>query len=233
MAILNQRLLGLDLFRGVAIILMMLFHLSFDLNHFRFIEIDIYGGMFWKYARWVIVSMFLLAVGYSLYLAYNEKIIWEKVFKRLRTLTLYAVLISVVTYFIFPTSWIYFGVLHFILLASLLGLLFVRIPWIALLTSVIIFAGSFFGWLHTVWLYKFLQPLLMLPRHAEDLVPLFPWFGCVLLGIFLASKNVIPQVPSIKVIQKIAFLGRHSLIIYMVHQPLFFGVLLLVTQFFL
>ncbi len=229
----KERLVGLDFFRGLAIILMMMFHLSFDLNYFHIIQIDIYRGDFWKYARWIIVSMFLLAVGYSLYLSYHEKILWSKVLKRVRLLALYALLISLVTYFIFPTSWIYFGVLHFILVASLLGLLFVRQPWIALATSIVILVGTYAGWLSTSWLYEWLKPILFLPRHAEDLVPLFPWFALVLLGIFLGSRGIIGKMPTVRPVKEIAFLGRHSLVIYMVHQPLFFGVLLVITQFFL
>ena len=78
----TTRLVGLDIFRGWAILLMVLFHFSYDLNYFKFIHIQMQIDPFWVYARYVIVSMFLLSVGISLALVHRTHIQWHKVYKR-------------------------------------------------------------------------------------------------------------------------------------------------------
>ena len=69
-----------------------------------------------------------------------------------------------------------------------------------------------------------------------DYEPIFPWFGVVLIGMglgeFLYPEGVrsftLPQIPEI-VVRPLAFLGRHSLIIYLVHQPIIILVIAAVT----
>jgi len=76
------------------------------------------------------------------------------------------------------------------------------------------------------------------PIQTADFVPLFPWFGCVLSGIVLA-RLILPRLPGTtlvdwrpgnKATRIVAWGGRHSLLVYLVHQPLFIGALMLATQ---
>lgn len=221
-----MRYLQLDFIRGIAIILMVMFHISFDLNYFHFIHIDIYNhhSLHWYYFRLVIVTLFLLSVGISLVLSYENTLNRKKLIKRLIVLGGASALISLVTYFIFPHSWIYFGVLHFITLATLLGLPFIRHEYIALILGVSIILLYKFDAISMHPIFNFIAPYLHLPHRTEDLVPLTPWFGVVLIGIFLGKKRLFlfPLVQN-SFTQKIAFLGKHSLFIYLAHQPLFFG----------
>ena len=221
----------LDIFRGWAILLMIAYHFTYDLNHFGIIQINMDHDLFWVYARYMIVTMFLLSVGISLALVHTPVIQWKKIRKRTLILGGAALSVSIVTYIQFPHTWVYFGILHFILMASWLGLLFLGHPRLALLTVFVIFLGSAMGWLHTHGLFTFLQaPLHLPPGYTEDIVRIFPWFAVVLIGIILVSYDL--HLKALKNIfftqdrfinKKIAFLGRHALLIYLIHQPILFG----------
>lgn len=227
----GRRVFEADFLRGTAIVLMVIFHFCFDLNHFGYADFDIYRGEFWKIFRIVIVSTFLVVMGASLVYAYSGGINLQKVKKRVLIMGGSAALITFATIFIFPKSWIYFGIIHFVLVASVAGLLFVKRPQIALLTGIAIVTAYQFGYLPTSWLYDFLQPVLSLPVYTEDIVRFFPWFGVVLIGIFLGHKNFFGlKIPEIAASEKIALLGRHSLLIYLVHQPVLFGAMMVINQ---
>jgi uncharacterized membrane protein len=87
------------------------------------------------------------------------------------------------------------------------------------------------GWLQgvrveTTWLvWLGLEPV---NYAANDYFPLIPWFGVVLLGIFVGNtiyddqgrRFLLPAWSSALPARMLQFLGRHSLLIYMVHQPL-------------
>ncbi|QOR61992.1 heparan-alpha-glucosaminide N-acetyltransferase [Sulfurovum sp. ST-21] len=234
----NKRIEGLDIFRGIAICLMICFHFFYDLNHFNLIEIDLGHDTFWLAFRYLIISMFLIGAGISLALTHQNGIRWKHVLRRSIILFAASLAISVVTYLQFPSSWVYFGIIHFIFIASLAGLLFIRFPAVALILAAILLIGSFFQWFHMHWLFSMLQPLLMLPsRYTVDLVPFVPWFAAVLLGIFLTGYNLHfkpfhfleMSMRSIRTASPLSFLGRHSLLIYLLHQPLIFGIFLLLV----
>ncbi|WP_418640359.1 heparan-alpha-glucosaminide N-acetyltransferase [Sulfurimonas sp. ST-27] len=224
MSKLQTRYFDLDFIRGIAIVLMVVFHFCFDLNNFHFIDINIYHGVFWHYFRYVIVSLFLLCVGVSLYLVNESGYNFTKDLKRFFLIFANAMLVSAASYFTFPHSFIYFGILHFIAFASLLALAFVKFPKIALLAGITIIVLSYNNTLHMHWLYNILKMPLHLPKHPEDLVPFTPWFGVVLVGIFIGCKKLfIFNTVQNYFTKKVSFLGKHSLLIYMIHQPVLFG----------
>jgi uncharacterized membrane protein len=232
----NKRLIGVDVLRGVAIVLMVVFHFCYDLNHFGFINIEIVRGDFWLYFRTLIVTIFLFVVGVSLALAHRDGIDWQKVKSRALILFVASLMVTVATYIIFPRAWVYFGVLHAIWLFSLLGLFFLKRGYLALLLGVgIIVLYKYFGvTMHP--LYLLLQAPLSLPRFTVDLVPLFPWFGVVLLGIALVEFRMERVVfdnrlftSGSEVHKKLALAGRHALAIYLLHQPVLFSLVWVAT----
>ena len=221
-----MRYLQLDFIRGIAIILMIIFHLSFDLNNFHFIDIDIYNrdGRDWFYFRMLILTIFMGSVGISLALVNENGINFQKSLKRFITLGAASLVITIASFITFANSWIYFGVLHFVALASVVSLAFIRYEWIALVIGLVIVTLFNLDIISMRWLFDILAPLLHLPKHTEDLVPFTPWLGVVLIGIFIGKKRLFlfPLVEN-KLTQYIAFLGKHTLVIYLVHQPIFFG----------
>ena len=223
----------IDGLRGVAIVLMMAYHFTFDLNYFNVVHIDFNHNHFWLSARALIVSMFLGLVGVSLYLANGSGFNKQRFWRRIGILVLCALGVSVASYIMFPRTMIFFGILHFIIVGRLLGVLFVRFYWTNLaLGCVVILVGLL---AHDA---LFNQPALQwvgLMTHkpaTEDYVPLFPWFGVVLIGIFLGKYIYSGPVPDFgrwqgntPIGHVLTLAGRNSLLIYMSHQPLFIGIL--------
>ncbi|MCK5809876.1 MAG: DUF1624 domain-containing protein, partial [Cocleimonas sp.] len=174
----KQRLHYLDVIRGIAIILMVVYHFCFDLDNFNIIQVDMDTSPLWRGFRYFIITLFLSTMGISLALTHSKKICWVCLKKRTLLLGSAAILVSLASYLQFPQTWIYFGILHFILFASWLGLLFIGKPWLSLMTAILILVGTTLGWLHTDTLFSLVQqPLHLPPEYTEDLVTLFPWFA--------------------------------------------------------
>jgi len=226
----KKRIAGLDTFRGWAILLMISYHFTYDLNLFKIISVDMNHTISFLTFRYTIMTMFLLGVGISLALVHKHDIKWTNVKKRMLQLGIASTLVTIATYTQFPHSWVYFGILHFIFIASLLALFFLPYPKITLFTSILIFLGYFTKIFHMHNLFSLLQPLLHLPRYTEDLVPIFPWFAIVLLGIFIVQHNWQEKLFSLKFLNSknslnrlLKIMGKHSLLIYLAHQPILFA----------
>ncbi len=226
----KNRVIGVDIFRGWALLFMTIYHFNYDLSYFHIININLNNSKFFLLFRYIIISMFLLSMGISLSLVHKKSISWKRLNKRIFLLTISSITVTIVTYIIFPNSWIYFGILHFILLSSILALPFLNYPKIALLFAILIFIGSATGNLTVHPIFNLLQPILHLPPiHSEDLVPIFPWFGVVLLGIVIAYYDLHLKIFNQKIFNNnsklnrvLKFMGQHSLIIYLIHQPILF-----------
>ncbi|MBE8159088.1 MAG: DUF1624 domain-containing protein [Betaproteobacteria bacterium] len=221
-----KRLIGLDILKGLAVLLMIIYHFFFDLHYFQYLQID-FLDTFWQAFRYLIVSLFLFSVGVSLVLAHREKIHLHKVIKRFVLLGIAAFSVSIISYFLFPNSWIYFGILHFIWAASLLALAVLFHPKIALILAVFIWLATFLGLSDSLW-FSALQPQI-LPYSSQDFVPIFPWLATVFLGISIARFGWHQQLFSLLIWSKLpahkglAYLGKYALWVYLIHQPILFA----------
>lgn len=231
------RIVAIDIVRGVALIAMASYHFTWDLEFFGYADPGLTAFGWWKiYAR-CIASTFLFLVGVSLYLAHGRHIRWNGFWKRFAMVAGSATAISVVTRIATPDGFIFFGILHEIALASLLGLAFLRLP--ALLTlavaALVVAAPVYlrFEALDHPWLWWI--GLSAVNPRSNDFVPLFPWFGAVLAGIGvtkLASglrARLAALVPG-RWANPLLFIGRHSLAFYLIHQPLLIGCVWLFSQ---
>lgn len=195
--------------------MMITFHFFYDLNHFKFINIQMKKDIFWYMQPKIIITLFLISVGMNLCIVHGEKVRWQKFTKRLIKLVLIAGSISLITSFIFPGRWIYFGILHNIAVSSILALGFLKRPKLSFALGLIIIAPSIF--------LNYKYPFIVLIKKPVDHVALFPWFGCVLIGIFFFSKGIHNiKVPDYKYKNFFSFLGRRSLEIYLIHQAILF-----------
>ncbi|QEP42109.1 DUF1624 domain-containing protein [Ectothiorhodospiraceae bacterium BW-2] len=206
-----------DQLRGLAIVLMALFHLCYDLTLFGYLTIDFQHDTFWYLLPRFIVMLFMFTVGIGLWLAHHRAIRWRAYNYRLLLISANALLISIVTWYAFREQWVYFGTLHSIALCSVLALPFVRWPRLALVLGAGLVIGDWgLGWSLPWW---------KLPHAAMDYIPPFPWLGFVLMGIAFAAwgghQYSLNQVG--RAGEGLSVIGRHSLLIYMLHQPLLFG----------
>jgi len=220
----SERFFELDFLRGSAVILMVLFHIGYDLALFGYASYQTTVDVEWIVFRGVILSMFLLAVGMSAYLAYIEGIRYAKLIKTVLKLFFVSVVISVGSYFVFPQQWIYFGVIHFITLALIAVLPFIRYPRTALVLGVVIAVSYMMGFLPLEPLFRYSVEHWSIPPYTVDLVSFTPWFSVVLIGVFVMDRKIfglkIAQTESSK---RVAWMGQHSLAIYLIHQPVLFG----------
>ncbi len=220
-----KRALHVDAWRGGACVLMIFYHFCYDLNYLQIVTFDFYHHPFWLSLRTLIVGLFVGIVGISLHLATVKGLRLQAFVKRLAILLFCAILISVVSFILFHERFIFFGILHFIALASVLGLLFLRWLWFnficggTLLVIGVSFQHPFFNSDILQWI-----GLMTHKPATEDYVPLLPWFGIVLLGMALSRYLYVGgylhgQIQSLWG-RRLAWMGQHSLLIYMLHQPI-------------
>lgn len=236
------RLLPLDLARSAALLGMVIFHFNFDLEMFGYTP---QGTMFawgWQIFARLVAGSFLFLAGFSLFLAHGDHIRWPKLWRRLLLLGGAAAMVTVATYIGMPDQFIYFGILHSITAATLIGLAALRLPaWLVLLAggAVLVVANTVeLEIFNPIWLQW--TGLGTNWRQSLDFEPLFPWLAPFLFGLGTAKLAIRwglldrrPQAvtPANKVLETLAWPGKHSLAIYLAHQPILIGLMWAATQF--
>jgi uncharacterized membrane protein len=240
---LKKRFWEIDVLRGLAIIMMVTYHFLFDLNYFGVYTLDVSSGFLWIFARST-ASIFLFLVGVSLSLSHSRTVLtgsyqiegrmWFKYLKRGLKIFILGLLVTLATWLFIPHEFIVFGVLHFIGIAIILEYPFLNRKYLNLFLGVIflcigiLLAQYTFSFPWFLWLG--LQPTGFI---TVDYFPLFPWLGVVSLGLFAGGilyknyqrKFSIPDFSSHISMRLLSLLGRHSLIIYLIHQPILIMVL--------
>ncbi|GHB30718.1 membrane protein [Pseudovibrio japonicus] len=230
---LTGRLILADVARGLALLAMAIYHFSWDLTWFGIVGWNVAAGPDWRLFAQLIAGSFLFLVGFSLVLAHKDGIRWKSFWRREVKVAIAALAVSVVTYFVFQDQWVRFGILHSIVVSSLLALPFLRVHYlIALLCGAgVILLYHWMGDFVLPYNQLFWLGLTSSPQSSVDYVPLIPWFGPVLLGVgcgsFFARYDLLrllrgsasPNVFS----RFFAWFGRHSLATYLLHQPILFG----------
>ena len=207
---------------------MVCFHIVFDLQMFGYLPFGTtLHPVFYWHAR-LVAGSFLFLAGVSLWLAHGQGIRWPAFWRRWIKLVAAAALVTVATYVALPEYFVYFGILHCIAASSLIGLFALRLPAaaVAVLGAVIIVAS------YILPDPAFNAPLLRFiglatePAMTVDFEPLFPWVGPFLLGLASAKwasargllhRLALPDTPALR---RLALPGQHSLMVYVVHQPI-------------
>ena len=223
----------IDLVRGIAILMMVLFHTVYDLSFFDIFPVNVYSG-FWRYFAFATASLFLLVVGISLTISraraaptISRTRLALKFVYRGAGIFLLGLLITLCTWLYLGEGFIVFGILHLIGVSVIISPLFFRLKKTTIVLGLLCIATGFIFTTITgpIWLL----PLGIHPATfwSVDYEPIFPWFGMVLIGMgigeYLYPEGVrrftLPSLPQAAV-QLLAFPGRHSLLIYLVHQPI-------------
>lgn len=225
----NRRLIEIDALRGLALVGMILFHAAFDAMLLGLWDFEPYGWPLIIFVR-TIQFLFLGLVGLSI--ALSSRDFFEQL-KRGTFIFSMGMLVTFGTWLVFPEDFVRFGVLHCIAISiPLVRLLKGRKVLTLILAGVIFFVGEYFTTLSVD--SQFLFPLgLLYPGFSSlDYFPIFPWLAVPLVGLVLGETIYGHRQPSF--LQKLAWIpgltsmGRHSLLIYLLHQPiLYFGLWIL------
>jgi uncharacterized membrane protein len=232
---------SIDALRGAAIVWMTAFHFAFDLNHFGWLKQDFYNDPLWTWQRTAIVSLFLFCAGLGQAVAVEQGQSWSRFWKRWGQVAGCALLVTAGSYWMYPRSFIYFGVLHGIAVMLIL----VRFTagwgrWLWLAGALAILAKPLALIAHAQWPgLEFLNGpawnwlgLVSRKPVTEDYVPLVPWLGVMWWGLaagqwLLAHRRQWVQRAMPAQANPLAWLGRWSLTWYMLHQPVMIGLLTL------
>ncbi|MFT2109662.1 heparan-alpha-glucosaminide N-acetyltransferase [Marinomonas sp. 2405UD68-3] len=223
----------LDTYRGAAVFLMIIFHFCWDLREFGYIDYKL-NDTFWVLFRSVILFLFLTAIGWSAYLSQrtltNRQHKIRRFLLRQRKLLIASTAISLATYVFFPNQWIYFGILHFILIVNFIHYPFASYP---IISAAI---GALIGTLYYLTdlllfpsIYGFITESLGAPKNTLDIIYPFPWVACVFIGPIFGKyipNNALIASPYL--IYIFAWLGRHALNVYLLHQIILYSLVSLI-----
>jgi uncharacterized membrane protein len=222
----------IDALRGTAVVMMVVFHTVFSLDFFGMGTVDLAFG-FWRLFALATATLFIAIAGVSLWVssaraaAYlDRRGIAVKNLKRGAGIFLIGMGISLVTWLLLPGEFILFGVLHAIGLSIALSPLFLglgkwNLPAGALLILVAPLVWRARGPLALAWLGVHPAGFASL-----DYVPLIPWLGVFLVGMGLGvllypggRRGFPARGEERPPLRPLTLLGRHSLVIYLVHVP--------------
>ncbi len=237
----SQRFIELDLLRGFAILVMVSFHLLWDLDYFGIVRLN--KSMY--NSNIIFQALFLVLVGVTLAVISNRiKEPSIEMYKQIMRHGLWifslGMAITAVTLIVMPERPVLFGILHCIGLSIVLSALFLRFKtYNIIFAAAIIAAGFIIGHYHVTHPTVF---HLMVGLHQTnvwkytiDYFPLIPWFGVTLLGVGIGNilykdnkrRFKMPDLSNYRPITMVSWFGKHSLVIYLFHQPIIAGALTL------
>ena len=225
---------ALDTLRGLAMVAMIAYHACFDLRWFGYARWDFEHDPRWIAARSAILGTFMLLAGVSLVLAQRRPDARAGFVRHLGQVAGAALLVTLASYVAFPATFIRFGVLHAIAVSLLIARPLVAWPRVALVAGlVVIAAGATLA--HPAFdrdPLGFIGFMTHKPA-TEDYVPLFPWTGVLLVGITVGhalAPRLDRLAPLARLPRGLATMGRHGLVVYLLHQPVLVALLWLATS---
>ncbi|WP_407355434.1 heparan-alpha-glucosaminide N-acetyltransferase [Methanolobus sp. WCC5] len=241
----KERFFEVDALRGIAIILMVIYHFFYDLDFLGIADLDMNSGLLLIVGRSAAI-LFILLVGVSLTLSNSRYVLARRdargqfahLLRRGTGIFSWGLLITVVTATVLEKGTIYFGILHMIGISIILAYPFLKYRSLTLLAGVVVLFSGFF--METAYAdFPWLLWLGIKPHgfYTLDYFPLVPWFGVVLLGVFTGNslysgyqrKFRMCECKSNAVVRLLVYLGKKSLLIYLVHQPVIVGLLLILV----
>jgi uncharacterized membrane protein len=244
---------GIDLTKGLAVMLMILYHVIYDLAWFSYLPSSMPHQWPWSFFPHLIITLFYFCSGINSALQ-HQKNLSLKLKQLIMRLFIPAMGISLITFFVFPGQWIFFGTLHCLFFSHLCLIILKHFH--KATVSVLLFCSAVVMMLSLI--VAFLPPTSALSHPffppSVDFVPLLPWMMIPWLGyLFFISRSTLSPFPlcsalysfliaehnswssSPAIIQTLlsflAWLGRHSLMIYLSHQLILFPLVAISTLF--
>ncbi len=238
-----MRFFLLDVARGVSVLAMICYHFYWDLGYFGFIDLrTVMQGVSLLAAQIIGVS-FIVIAGISGRILTFSKNFKAKFSTRIVRLIILSAIISIATFFMDKNNFIFFGILHFLTVCSIISLILVNVR-----KSYLLFLFFIVVSIISVSSITFDLPTVLswlgfnkTPPITNDFYPLFPWLTFYLLGfwvgqIIMSSQsrflgNISLKYPlNNKLFKFLEYVGKNSLIIYIFHQPILFSLFLMFIQ---
>ncbi|NJD04642.1 MAG: DUF1624 domain-containing protein [Ruminiclostridium sp.] len=224
----TNRIWELDFFRGLALILMSYFHLIYDMKEFYGYSVN-YEGNITYYIGKLSAILFITISGVSANLSRSS---WKRGLKVLGA----GLSVTLVSYIFDNDYFVIFGILHFLGLSMILSVLFRKLDSFTLLAAgmVILALGYAFPIDNLSNNYLMVLGFTSQTFTSSDYYPLIPYLGIFLIGMVLGrmlypnKKSLIKPLPGHHFI---SIAGRHSLLIYLLHQPMILLMLYLISSY--
>ncbi len=236
----GPRLWELDFLRGLALVSMVGLHVFEDwllIKGSRFLDPDFH--YFWQRGTAI---LFLVLFGVAAYLSYirdsQSRPGFQRWVQKGAILFGWGMVITFITKIFLKEGFVVFGILHLMGAGSVL--IYPLLPfkyWNLILGTIVILAGNYLNKLR--FTFEWLAWLGLIPEgfSSVDYFPITPWFGYILIGIFLGNVFYPQGNPRLKwkdfsnqpAVKGVCFLGRESLLIYLVHQPLLLAIIYLIN----
>ena len=220
--------------------MMVIYHTTFDLDVLGGYDVQSTTGVWMLFAD-VTAGLFLFLVGVSLAISRARtsltgwRLFGKYLARGLRVLA-YGMILTVVFLFL-DMGVVAFGILHLIGVSIILSYPFLRLRLTNLVLGILIFATGQYVLAQNFTSEGFwLLPFGVLPEGVmmPDYRPLLPWFGAVLVGLSFGNvvyagglRPAILANTAPLLARPLLPLGRNSLFIYLIHQPIIVAVLAL------
>ncbi len=226
----KRRVWEIDVMRGIAIVLMVVFHFIVDLSDFYNYDIAYLSG-FWYYVGKTSAITFIFVSGISSTFSRNN-------IKRGFKILCWGLVITAVTFIYSRYVFIQFGILHFLGVSMMLTHFLSKLhkKYLLLLAAIILVIGNYFSNIYVNTPYLFPIGLIIRQFRSLDYYPLMPWLSVYILGIVIGKrfytqpKSLFSFTPS-RILDVFVWLSRHSLKIYLLHQPILLAILFLYHYF--
>jgi uncharacterized membrane protein len=215
-----ERIVMIDNLRGIAFLFMLFQHIFYFYDVSTEYKTSYSNNTIVEYSGFIARTMFILLAGYSVYLTYKKQAISEidkkdklkKRVKRSGEILEHAILISMVTYLLYPEKFIKFGILHFLALGTLLVsfvapnktativalIISLIIPYPVTGTFADVVTGSHFS------------------GQMMDWFPLNRWIPVLLSGVAI-GQYVDVKIPVLEFNNMLTDIGKNSLNLYTIH----------------
>ena len=238
-----MRFFLLDVSRGISVLAMICYHFYWDLGYFGFIDLGTVIQGLGLLAAQVIGVSFITIAGISGRVLTFSKNFKAKFSKRIVKLIILSAMVSLATFFMDKNNFIFFGILHFLTICSIISLILVNVT-----KSYLLFLIFFVVGIVSLSSITFDLPTILswlgfnkTPPITNDFYPLFPWLTFYLLGFWVGEMIMDRQsrfqqsisfvyLLDNKLFKFLEYVGKNSLIIYIFHQPILFSLFLIFIQ---